>query len=417
MKKRLKILLSAYACEPGKGSEPGVGWNMARHLSQHHEVWVITRANNREVIESEMNHRPLSNINFVYYDLPSWARFWKRGPRGVQLYYYLWQVGVYFAGVELHKKVKFDLVHHVTFVKYWAPSLLSLLPVPFIWGPVGGAECAPHSFRKEFSLRGKAYEFLRDTARWLGDHDPLVRLTAQRSKMAFATTRETAEMLRKIGAKEVIIYAESGLSSREMQTLESLGLNTESLFRFISMGRLLQWKGFHLGLYAFAKANIPNSEYWIVGDGPEKPKLEALARSLGIWDRVKFWGYLPREETLQKMSKCNVLVHPSLHDSGGWVCLEAMAAGRPIICLDIGGPGVQVTDQTGFKVLAITSEQAIKDIAAAMKKLAGEARLLQRLGSNGIHRVNTMFNWQDKSTFFNSIYHSVLKSIPKTGGT
>jgi hypothetical protein len=76
------VLLSAYACEPGKGSEPGIGWNLARHLAEHHEVWVLTRTNNRPAIEAELARNPVPGLHFVYHDLPPWARFWKRGQRG-----------------------------------------------------------------------------------------------------------------------------------------------------------------------------------------------------------------------------------------------------------------------------------------------------------------------------------------------
>ena len=144
MNERLHILLSAYACEPDRGSEPGVGWNWVRHLARDHDVWVITRSNNRGVIEAVLAHNPLRNAHFIYFDLPRWARFWKRRSFGLRPYYYLWQAGVYFAARRIHRSVRFDLVHHVTFVKYWMPSFLAALPVPFVWGPVGGGESAPN---------------------------------------------------------------------------------------------------------------------------------------------------------------------------------------------------------------------------------------------------------------------------------
>ena len=154
----MKVLLSAYACEPGKGSEPGVGWNWVRQIARFAEVWVITRANNRPVIEQALEREPLPNVHWVYFDLPRWARFWKKGQHGVHLYYYLWQIGIYFLAKRLHREVGFDLVHHVTFVNYWMPSFLSLLPPPFVWGPVGGGESAPKAFYRTFSWRGRLYE-------------------------------------------------------------------------------------------------------------------------------------------------------------------------------------------------------------------------------------------------------------------
>jgi hypothetical protein len=83
--KRLKVLMSAYACAPGKGSEPGVGWAVAREMACYHDIWVITRRNNRPAIEAELARNPQPGLCFVYWDLPNWARFWKRGRRGASL--------------------------------------------------------------------------------------------------------------------------------------------------------------------------------------------------------------------------------------------------------------------------------------------------------------------------------------------
>jgi len=67
----MKILLSAYACEPWKGSEPGVGWHWALELArQGHEVTVLTRANNREPIEVALKSHVPKGLQFFYYDLP-----------------------------------------------------------------------------------------------------------------------------------------------------------------------------------------------------------------------------------------------------------------------------------------------------------------------------------------------------------
>src|SRR5215471_11967053 len=110
-----KVLLSAYACEPNRGSEQGVGWHWAQQISRFYEVWVLTRANNRAVIEQALTETPLPNIHWLYYDLPWWLRFWKRGPRGMRLYYYLWQIGTFSLAKRLHKETHFDVVHQVTF--------------------------------------------------------------------------------------------------------------------------------------------------------------------------------------------------------------------------------------------------------------------------------------------------------------
>jgi glycosyltransferase involved in cell wall biosynthesis len=405
--KRLKVLMSAYACEPGMGSEPGVGWDVACEMAKHHDIWVITRANNREVIEAELVNYPVQGLHFVYYDLPKWSRWWKKVGHGVQLYYYLWQLGIYPLVKKLHREVGFNLAHHVTFVKYWVPSLLALLPIPFLWGPVGGGESAPKAFRKDFSPEGQRYERLRDLARWLVERDPLVRRTARKSKMALVTTKETYEQVLALWAGCVKMSGECALSTQEIDRLKGMSLQESTPIRFISMGRLLQWKGFHLGLRAFAQAGLANAEYWIIGDGPERGRLEGIAQSLGMESRLQFWGKLPRYETLAKLGQCSMLVHPSLHDSGGWVCLEAMAAGKPVICLDLGGPAVQVTKETGFKIPAHNPEQAVRDMAEAMKRLAENQVLRERMGEAGRQRVQNVFSWAEKSRRFNQLYEKI----------
>ncbi len=405
--KRLRILLSAYACEPNKGSEPGVGWSVAREVAKYHDVWVITRANNRTSIERALGRHALPQLSFVYFDLPVWSRWWKRGQRGVQIYYYLWQVGIYFVARRLHRAVGFDVVHHVTFGKYWAPSLLALLPVPFVWGPVGGGESAPRAFWGDFGPRGKSHEATRALARWLGERDPLVRLTARRSSLALAKTEATACRLRKLGARTIRIFFEAGLPTAELDRLAQSPPSNGRPVRFVGIGNLLHLKGFHLGLCAFARANIKDAEYWIIGNGPERPRLERVAQDLGIADRVRFWGELPREETLQRLVESHALVHPSLHDSGGWVCVEAMAAGRPVICLDLGGPAVQVTEATGLKVRALDPQQAVRDLAEAMLRLAGTPGLRGMLGAAGRRRSRNVFCWERKGALLNAMYQQV----------
>src|SRR5207237_5761161 len=127
------------------------------------------------------------------------------------------------------------------------------------------------------------------------------------------------------------------------------------------------WKGVEFGLRAFAaiQPELPRAEYWIIGDGPERSRFTKLAESLGIGGSVRFFGALPRSATLEKLAECDVLLLASLHDSGGCVCTEAMALARPVVCLDLGGPALQVTNATGIKVPAQSPEPVVCDVASA----------------------------------------------------
>ncbi len=406
----MKILMSAYSCEPGKGSERGVGWNFVREVAKYHEVWVLTRPDeSKEAIVAELERNPVPNLHFVYFNLPILGSLWRWGSNGaMQIHYYLWQIQAYFVAQRLHREIGFDVAQHVTFVKYSNPSFLSLLPIPFVWGPVGGGESAPKEFWQDFSRYAKTYEIVRNFVRFLGELDPFVHLTAKRSAMVSATTEDTAHRLYKMGVSHVQILPAIGLTQEEITHLGNYKMLETAPVRFVSIGRLLHWKGFHLGLRAFAQAKLSDAEYWIVGDGPERDRLRNLAQDLGIAHQVKFWGELPREETLAKLGECHVLVHPSLHDSGGLVCMEAMATGRPVICLDLGGPGVLVTPETGFKIPAHNPDQAARDLSKVIVTLAQDSELRLHMGQAGQKLVKDAYNWQIKGEILAEVYQKVV---------
>lgn len=406
--KSLNILISAYSCRPNMGSEPGVGWNTAYEIAKYERVWVVTREDNRIFIETELAIHNLDDLHFIYCDVPQFLRWWCKS--GMLIHYYLWQIVAYFAVRNLLPRMTFDLIHHVTYVRYSTPSFLVFLPVPLVWGSVGGGEVAPQPFWQDFSLRARLYEFTRRLAHWIGEKDPFTRMTAQRSVLVRVTTEDTAQRLRKIANIEPEIFPESALAAQEIQVLANYADPPTAPIRFISMARLLHWKGLHLGIRSFAEADLPTaSEYWICGEGPEQESLQTLAASLGVTDRVKFFGRLSRNETLQRLSQCHCLIHPSLHDSGGWVCIEAMAMGRPVVCLDIGGPSTQVTSETGIKVPAKTPEQSVQDMANALSKLSHDADLRHKMGEAGQRRVKELYSWEARAEHLSLLYQEIVK--------
>src|SRR5207247_373562 len=140
----MRILAFAYACEPGKGSEPEVGWLWSRMLARLGDVWVITRANNRPAIEARLPATPeRDRLHFVFVDLPPRARRWKRGQRGIRLYYLLWQVAALREARRLHAEQRFDLAWHLTLANAWLGSVAPLLDIPLVYGPVGGGVTTP----------------------------------------------------------------------------------------------------------------------------------------------------------------------------------------------------------------------------------------------------------------------------------
>ena len=341
----IHICISAYACDPTRGSEPGIGWNIVREVARRHRVWAITRRKNQAAISAELQRAPLPKLRMVYFDLPKPLLAWKKGPVGIDVYYRLWQRLTRRLVEDLQRDVGLDVTQHVTFGQYWAPTSLAYISTPFVWGPVGGGETAPAAFRvTSIGAAGpmKSSDIVHDVVvNWLR------RCAERRDELPWdwRSPRKRERGFSRIGTRRVELFSAMGLDRAAYESFSRVPVARAPSVRFISMGRLLHWKGFHLGLKAFSAAAVPQSEYWIVGDGPERANLSDLVRRLGFHDRVRFWGSQPRAKALEMLAACDVLVHPSLHDSGGWVCLEAMAAGKPVICLDLGGPAEQVTDR------------------------------------------------------------------------
>ena len=414
----MKVLVSAYACEPEKGSEPGVGWNWVKQIARFHEVWVITRENNRASIERSLGKDPIANLHFAYVDLPRWSRFWKKGARGVHLYYYLWQFAAYFTARNLNKSVQFDVGHHVTFVNDWSPSFLCLLPFPFVWGPVGGStNRAPLGFWREFGLRGTIYEMVRTGAILIGRYlDPFVWFTRKKAGAIIAMSEAAVNGFPAASRNKVLPLGNVGFSLEElpkssMAPFEPSENDESRIPIFLSAGRLVHWKGYSVLLKACAEVQRLGGrlELWIAGTGPDESRLRKLTSRLGIQDHVKFLGFLPdRESVFDHLGRCDVFVMPTFHDGPPVIFLEAMAMGKPVICLDLGGASEIITPECGVKLKALSVSQVIDDLARAIQMLGENVELRTKLGKAGRQRIETDFGWNKKGELVTDIYEGIV---------
>lgn len=398
----MKILLSAYSCEPNKGSEPGVGWHWALELADlGHDVWVITRANNQPSIEQALSTAPRNNLHFVYYDLPVWMRALKKRPGGVYVYYLCWQWGIYQVSKSLIQQIDFDWVHHITFGVFRQPSFLAFLGIPFILGPLGGGERAPYALRHSFQLRSHILDLLRDISNQLVTIDPMSREIYRRATIILCKTEQTLISIPQRYKDKCRVYLEIGIDSSSPPRLNQQPeeWSTERPFQVLCVGRLVYWKGLHLGLRAFAqlKKQIPASTLTVIGSGPDSGWFHQLATQLDIDDAINWISWLEQREVMQAYSAHDVFLFPSLHDSSGNVILESLAQGLPIICLDLGGPGVLV-DQSCGRVIATegASEQAvIQSLSRQLQALAEDSALLAQLKKGAFERASE-YQWSQR---------------------
>jgi len=392
----MKLLMSAYACEPNQGSEAGIGWNWVLETTRlGHEVWALTRANNREVIERELSKtKPMENLKFLYYDLCPWTRWWKKGERGIYLYYLLWQWGAYLLAKKVHNVERFDQVHHITFASVRQPSFMGNLGIPFIFGPVAGGERAPWRLGRSYGWRGWVTECVRDLANFLPRMDPLVRRTFKQAERIYVTSEQTLSLLPRKYRQKTSVQLAIGFNPSELTSLpeqRNPDRKTNGRFRILFVGRLLYWKGMHLGFQAFARLleERPYARLTMVGKGRDERQWRTLAKKLGVGNRIDWVPWLDRKDLPEIFSSHDVFLFPSLHDSGGMVVLEAMAHGLPVVCLDLGGPGQIVDDTCGFviKTKGLNEESVIWALANCLTKLAEDSALRKRLSEGAAERV------------------------------
>jgi glycosyltransferase involved in cell wall biosynthesis len=391
----MKILLSAYACEPNKGSEPAVGWNWTRSLiDQGHAVHVITRSNNQPSIDAFQAVEKIP-LEVSYYDLPQWARRFKFWPGGIYLYYLLWQIGAYRLAKTLHSAKAFDRVQHSTFASFRQPSFMGGLGIPFIFGPVGGGESMPHQLRRGVPRAGQVTETLRELGNAFISYDPMMLHTFSQATVIACTTGDTLAKIPRRFHRKCMVLPAIGISESEIQDSAEVTIQKP---QFLFIGRLLYWKGVHLALRALAlvRAKVPQATMKIIGEGSDGEWLRKVADDAGVKDCIQWLASVPHKNIQQEYGSNVAFVFPSLHDSGGMVVLEALAAGLPVICLKLGGPGEIVTPACGFRIDAqqLDEEAIVKLLADAMISIATDAKLRESLSKNAPARAKEL-TWRE----------------------
>jgi glycosyltransferase involved in cell wall biosynthesis len=374
----VKILLSAFACEPNRGSEPGVGWDWAVFLAQAgHQVVVLTRSESRLAIEREMARSAISHLFFQYFDVPEPLRWQRRGP--LHLHNFIWQwLAARFAR-KLHQRERFDCVHHVTLAGLRGPSFMGGLGIPFIFGPVGGGERAPWRLRQGYSLLGFISDAVRDVANLMVPFTPFMNGTFARAERIYVTSHDTMNLMpRRFRHKaQVELAIGAGDGAPHLGPPDPSRVRQRECFSILYAGQFIDYKGMHLGLRAFAQCleAVPRARLTMIGHGPVERRWRKLAEDLGIAANVDWKPWQDRQMMAQVYASHDVLLFPALHDSGGMVVLEAMSQGLPVVCLKLGGPGTLVNDSCGRAVDPAGKSRAevVRELGDALKSFVPES--------------------------------------------
>ncbi|MDO9712571.1 glycosyltransferase family 4 protein [Paracraurococcus lichenis] len=386
----MRLVISAYACAPDRGSDHGVGWMWVTEAHRlGHRVWAFASTVHRSAILRACAADPsLAGIDWWFPEVAGWPLTPGVEPEWERSYNLLWQREAARQVKALLRRERIDAIHHASWAGIRAPTFLGGLGPPLILGPVGGGETSPAGLRDAIGMRGRLLEAVRDLSNRTITLNPIVRPGLQQAEVIFAATPETERLFRGRLARKLRVFSQLALPPAEPPPPRPARAGPP---RLIYAGRLLYWKGVHIALRTFARVaeRHPGSHLTIVGGGRELARLRAAAQSLKVADSVRFVARLPQAELFGLYDRHDLMLFPSLHDSGGMAALEALSRGLPVLCLDLGGPGLLVTDECG--VVIPTAGRGTDDVAAAMSAaidgIVADPGRLEALSAGALRRA------------------------------
>lgn len=389
MSSRPRVLMLAYCCSPYHGSEEGLGWNVATEVAKVCDVTVITEQHKfgpsiRRYLDEQ---GPIPGLQFVFEPEKAWAHTMWKTPALGYLSYNWWHQRALQTARRLHEKTPFDLAHQLNIISFREPGYLHELGVPFVWGPVGGAQNYPTAFLSEAGWSGAWRERIRS---WLNRWQ-LIRggrkRKAAREATVIAANRENRAALKRLGARAPVIVSEVACQAAEGPT-PLAPRSRDGVFRVLWSGIHTTRKALSLLIKAVARCEARDRiEVTVLGKGPETKRWRRLTERLGVADRFHWAGWLPHEEAKQAFLSADVFAFTSLRDTTGTVVVESLSRGLPVICLDHQGAGEVVTEQSGVKIPVTTPDQVAADLAATLYRLASDKDEVRRLSRGALDRA------------------------------
>jgi glycosyltransferase involved in cell wall biosynthesis len=414
------VVLSAFAFSPARGSEPGIGWNIASRLAAFHDLTVLScpalggEDHRQEVEDYLRQHGPIAGLEVRYIHPPLLSRLFQKPLISFATPFYFigyasWQRAALAEARRLHSAQPFDLAHQLTITGFREPSYLWKLGIPFVWGPVAGASNVPWKYFKLFSFRDRIFYGLKNTMNSV--HKRLkfrARRAAKTAKQIFVTTSEDRALIKSWG-RESQLMLDTGAPELQGQVRE---YDAQRPLKLV-------WSGLHAGrkalpllLIALAQLKRETADLRltlkILSHGRQSGAWKALAGRLNIDDLIVWTGQLPRDAALEEMRDADAFVFTSVQEGTSSVVMEALALGLPVICHDACGMGIAVDETCGIKVPMISPDQSERGFAAAIKSLLADPQRVRALSAGALARASEL-SWARKAGEIASVYDVVME--------
>jgi len=417
----MKVLLSAIACHPEQGSEAKVGWDAAMAISEHNECHVVTHVSARQAIEQKQKKGLTDRVKFHYFGRHfAWhpSRFVAR----IQswLIFQKWQARLLPFAHDLHRKHGFDVTHHATYVTWRVASPLWRLPVPFVWGPIGGTAAMPRAFFGILSTQAKFFEIARRASGCIASRSRTFLDCARKSSVVVAANEETEVFLRQFRPEAPLARLRPVFfASEQTAALRNPPRPTPSPgspLRLFAGGNLEGRKGVALALEAIAEARKRGIQmtYTFGGSGPELHSLRTLASRLGLGDRVQFHQGFEREDYINRLKESDVYFLPSFRETTPITLIEAALAGCYPVVADSSGAGEIVRCIGGTAVPANNHTQIVKALADALQWCAAHRESCGNAARQISEKAREEFGRERYVKRINEIYQQALTASRTT---
>jgi glycosyltransferase involved in cell wall biosynthesis len=366
----MRVYLSAFSCEPGLGSEPGVGYAFALAAAQlaaqrpNDTFTLVTRSHVVDKIEAALESQGVGGkLRIQPISLPK-PLLKVTAERYVRFTYLLWQGLVAFRlrpELKHHNDVVF---HHVTFATEALPSAMIFLPhrVHRVLGPVGSAQALNmiEASSEGRMRRGKAN--LRRKVREL-----MARVNFARCDLVIAQTDDAARRFEGHHSN-VVVEPNCSIDVPVRPQAARVG----SVRRVVAVGVLEEGKRHELIIRALAHPVLANCRLDIYGTGSQEQFLRQTADDLGLSGRVTIRGFLPREALLAEVQDADCLVSASRQEGSAWSVAEAQALGVPAVAF--AGSGIETLVRVVGEGYLVKARAGSAELADTIAKAASGPR-------------------------------------------
>jgi glycosyltransferase involved in cell wall biosynthesis len=418
---RFRLLVLAPDCNPDSITGPLISYAQAEALGRIHDVTLVIRSPYEEVVRRRQGpFRAVEVIRLPRLEsIYAWTlrRIFKNNYRSQALtaFGYPFAVAFEWTAWRLARSRilagEFDAVLRLMPITAVLPSPFAFFlrkgPIPFVIGPINGGLPWPKGFSQADKQREWISSF-RNLYRFL----PFARSTYRDAAAIMAGSSQTYSEFAAYGDK-LFFLPENGVNlsfcSEATRSRESGGK-----LELIFVGGLVPYKACDLSFRAAAPLLRRDlARLTVVGDGPERNRLEQLTRDLGIEKTVSFCGSLSHPETMERLRQADVMVFPSVREFGGAVVFEALALGVVPLVADFGGPGDIVHEEVGYKVLLTSESDVVSQMGKILADLAENRCRLEQLRPRCRSYARECLTWDAKAQTITRIVHWAMGHGPK----